>query len=74
MITVEYICKECGIALEVEVPARAEEADVSQWVDEVVMKCAGADHAQFSPNCAATVLSIKIWVPDGTRFVGEQLG
>ena len=74
MLTILYSCKSCGIKdRAVQVPARETE-DVKVWVELVVGFAIWNDHNECSPGCVITKVSeVKIPIPEGTEFVGQQI-
>jgi hypothetical protein len=64
----------CGIKdRTVRIPARTTQ-DVRDWVKFAVGGAIGADHAEKSPLCRAKSMTmVKIPIPPGSEFVGQQV-
>ena len=74
MLTILYSCKSCGIVdRPVQVPARETE-DVKLWVELVVTFAIWNDHNAASPGCDMHTMSdVKIPIPEGSEFIGQQV-
>jgi hypothetical protein len=73
-IKVRYTCNACGISKrEVEVLARTDE-DVIVWVEQIMGRAIGCDHAAQSPFCKSTKMtSVEIPVNGVDRVGGAVL-
>ncbi len=74
MITLLYSCQACGLVdRPIQVPARTTE-DVCDWVGTICAQAIGDDHHTVSPACQSrTMTNLKIPVPSGTEFIGQQI-
>jgi hypothetical protein len=51
-LTCKYSCSMCGLVKAiVEIPVRAEEQSVTDWMEKVCTPALCSDHAQRSPDC-----------------------
>ena len=74
-ITCKYSCGECNLhRVEVLVPARPAEMDVTRWVKDVAAYCIYADHCCRSPKCTAnTMIEMMIPITGAERIGGPSV-
>lgn len=73
-VEVLYSCHACGIdKRRVEVRERKPDEDAVHWVEQVVGRALGADHAKASPRCRATTIS-EVRIPyTGVERIGDAV-